>query len=50
VAHRPHPVEAARQALDVAVGVLTGDRAAGTEILEKRTSPNRVIRRPAMRL
>jgi hypothetical protein len=30
VAYRPHPVEAARQALDLAVGVLTGDPAAGS--------------------
>jgi hypothetical protein len=36
VAHRTHPLEAARQALDLAVGVLTGDPAAGTKILEKR--------------
>jgi hypothetical protein len=36
VAHRPHPVDVARQALDLAVGVLTGDPAAGTAILEKR--------------
>jgi hypothetical protein len=33
VAHRLHPVEAARQALDLAAGVLTGDPAAGTKIL-----------------
>ena len=26
VAHRPHPVEAARQALDLAAGVLTGNQ------------------------
>jgi hypothetical protein len=36
VAHRTHPLEAARQALDLAVGVLTGDPAAGTKILELR--------------
>jgi hypothetical protein len=36
VAHRPHPVVAARQALDIAAGALTGDPAAGTAILEKR--------------
>jgi len=35
VAYRPHPVEAARQALDLAVGVLTGDPAAGTKIFEE---------------
>jgi hypothetical protein len=36
VAHRSHPVVAARQALDIAAGILTGDPAAGTAILEKR--------------
>jgi hypothetical protein len=36
VAHRPHPLEAARQALDLAAGVLTGDPVGGTEILERR--------------
>jgi len=35
VAHRPHLVEAARQALDFAAGVLTGDPAGGTKILEE---------------
>jgi hypothetical protein len=35
VAHRPHLVEAARQALDFAAGVLTGDKAGGTKILEE---------------
>jgi hypothetical protein len=58
VAYRPHPLEAARQALDVAAGVLTGDPAAGTEILEKRPerqqldglSENEVLRRLARQL
>jgi hypothetical protein len=36
VAHRLHPLEAARQTLDLAAGVLTGEPAAGTAILEKR--------------
>jgi hypothetical protein len=36
VAYRPHPVVAAKQALDLAAGALTGDPAAGTAILEKR--------------
>jgi hypothetical protein len=35
VALRPHPVDAASQALDLAIGVLTGDPAAGTKILEE---------------
>jgi hypothetical protein len=58
VAHRPHPVEAARQALDLAAGVLTGDPAAGTAILEKRPereqldglSDSEVLRRSARQL
>jgi hypothetical protein len=36
MAYRPHPVDAARQKLDIAAGILTGDPSAGTEILEKR--------------
>jgi hypothetical protein len=36
VAHRPHPLDAAHQVLDIAAGILTGDPAAGTAILEKR--------------
>ena len=31
MAHGPHPLEAARQAIDVAAGVLTGDPVAGVE-------------------
>jgi hypothetical protein len=58
VAHRPHPVEAARQVLDLAAGVLTGDPAAGTAILEKRPereqldglSDSDVLRRSARQL
>jgi hypothetical protein len=36
VAHSLHPLEAARQAMDVAVGVLTGDPAVGVEALVKQ--------------
>jgi hypothetical protein len=58
VAHRPHPLEAAHQALDVAAGVLTGDPAAGAAILEKRPereqldglSDSEVLRRSARQL
>jgi hypothetical protein len=58
VAHRPHPVEAARQALDIAAGILTGDPSAGTEILEGRPereqldglSDSEVLRRSARQL
>jgi hypothetical protein len=35
VAHSLHPLEAARQALDMAAGVLTGDPVAGVEILTR---------------
>ena len=58
VAHRPHPVDAARQALDIAAGVLTGDPAAGTKILGERPqreqfdclSDSEVLRRSARQL
>jgi hypothetical protein len=58
VAHRPHPVDAARQALDIAAGILTGDPSAGTEILEKRlereeldgSSDSEILRRSARQL
>ena len=58
VAYRPHPVDAARQALDIAAGILTGDPSAGTKILEKRLereeldgSPDsEVLRRSARQL
>jgi hypothetical protein len=58
VAHRPHSVVAARQALDVAAGILTGDPSAGTEILEGRPereqldglSDSEVLRRSAREL
>jgi hypothetical protein len=36
VAQGLHPLEAARQAVDVAATVLTGDAAAGAEVLERR--------------
>jgi hypothetical protein len=36
VANGPHPVEAARQAVDIAARVLTGDPTAGPEVLEKQ--------------
>jgi hypothetical protein len=36
VARGPHPLDAARRALDLAAGVLTNNPAAGTSILEKR--------------
>jgi hypothetical protein len=36
VVHGPHPVEAARQAVDVAARVLTGDPTAGPEVLERQ--------------
>ena len=32
----PHPVEAARQAVDVAARVLTGDPTAGPDVLERQ--------------
>jgi hypothetical protein len=58
VAHRPHPIEAARHALDLAAGVLTGDPAAGTKILEAHPerdqldglSDSEVLRRSAREL
>jgi hypothetical protein len=58
VAHRPHPVVAARQALDIAAGILTGDPSAGTGILEGRPerqqldglSDSEVLRRSARQL
>jgi hypothetical protein len=58
VAHRPHPVVAARQALDIAAGILTGDPSAGTEILEGRPereqldglSDSEVLRKSARQL
>jgi hypothetical protein len=58
VAYRPHPVEAARQALDLAAGVLTGDPAAGTKIFEEHPerqqldglSDSEVLRRSARHL
>ena len=58
VAYRPHPVDAARQALDLAAGVLTGDPLAGTEILEGRPerehlhglSDSEVLRKSARQL
>ena len=37
VAHSLHPLEAARQAIGVAAGVLTGDPAAGVEALVKQS-------------
>jgi hypothetical protein len=36
VAHSLHPLEAARQSLDMAAGVLTGDPVAGVEILSRK--------------
>jgi hypothetical protein len=58
VAHRPHPVVAAGQALDIAAGILTGDPSAGTEILERRPereqlerlSDSEVLRKSARQL
>jgi len=58
VAYRPHPLEAARQALDLAAGVLTGDPAAGTKIFEEHPerqqldglSDSDVLRRSARQL
>jgi hypothetical protein len=58
VAYRPHPVDAARQALDIAAGILTGDPSAGTKILEKRlereeldgSSDSEVLRKSARQL
>jgi hypothetical protein len=58
VAYRPHPVDAARQALDIAAGILTGDPSAGTKILEKRlereeldgSSDGEILRRSARQL
>jgi hypothetical protein len=58
VAHRPHPLDAARQFLDIAAGILTGGPSAGTEILEKRPereeldglSDTQVLRRSAREL
>jgi hypothetical protein len=58
VAHGPHPLEAARQALDIAVGVLTGDPVGGMEILERRPereqldglSDSEILRRSARQL
>jgi hypothetical protein len=45
VARGPHPVEAAREALDVAARVLTGDPAIGAEVfarlIETPASPDR---------
>ena len=58
VAYRPHPVDAARQALDIAAGILTGGPSAGTEILEGRPereqldglSDSEVLRKSARQL
>jgi hypothetical protein len=58
LAHRTHPLEAARQALDLAAGVLTGDPGVGTKILERRPereqldglSDSEVLRRSAREL
>src|SRR5262249_27311610 len=58
VADRSHPVEAARQALDLAAGVLTGNPAAGMKLLEGRPereqldglSDREVLRRSAREL
>jgi hypothetical protein len=58
MARGPHPLDAARQALDIALGVLTGDPTAGTEILERRPereqldglSDSEVLRRSARQL
>jgi hypothetical protein len=41
VAHSLHPLEAARRAIDVAAGVLTGDPVAGVEALLKQGSSRR---------
>jgi hypothetical protein len=58
VAHRPHPVVAAQQALDIAAGILTGDPAAGSKLLEAHPerehldalSDSEVLRRSAREL
>jgi hypothetical protein len=58
VVHRLHPVEAARQALDLGAGVLTGDPGAGTKLLGERPereqldglSDSDVLRRSAREL
>jgi hypothetical protein len=42
VASGPHPLEAARQALDVAAGVLTGDPVAGVETIARQTSSEKL--------
>jgi hypothetical protein len=55
---RPHPVDAARQALDIAAGILTGDPAAGPKPLEAHPerehldglSDSEVLRRSAREL
>jgi hypothetical protein len=58
VAHRPHPLEGAHQALDLAVGVLTGDPAAGMKFFDDHPgreqldglSDSEVLRRSAREL
>jgi hypothetical protein len=58
VAYRPHPVEAARQALDLAAGVLTGDPPGGAKMLGENSereqldglSDSEVLRRSAREL
>jgi hypothetical protein len=58
VGHRPHPVVAARQALDIAAGILTGDPAVGPKLLEAHPerehldalSDSEVLRRSARQL
>jgi hypothetical protein len=58
VAHRPHPLEGARHALDLAAGVLTGDPVAGMKFFEDHPgreqldglSDSEVLRRSAREL
>jgi hypothetical protein len=58
VAYRPHPLEGAHQALDLAAGVLTGDPAAGMKLFENHPgreqldglSDSEVLRRSARQL
>jgi hypothetical protein len=58
VAHRPHPLEGARHALDLAAGVLTGDPAAGMKFFQGHPgreqlnglSESEVLRRSAREL
>jgi hypothetical protein len=45
VVHGPHPVEAAREAVDVAARVLTGDPTAGPEVIEREAGEREKLER-----